>query len=376
MMIRYRPLLPLFFALLCLGGALYGRLGLTKTPVHQEGFHLDATTPTRGMAPVTLETGPMYTLDLEFPGRFPLNGSVALGASLLTSEGNPVFELEDAYWHQQGTWHEEGQSGTWNEQYTRSTFNFRVAEPARYQVVIDLYESNLGSPVPMRARLLASQPRKVGSAPFFIGFLVFLVIAGVVAMRRTRVTRKVLKTLGPDSTLNVKGEAFTVVDVREHGEAGEEPGYELRLKNAYGGERYLAVETYEEEWTDSEGNDHTRKRRYMLLDASLSEGEQAMIAQNPRPNQLRLRGQTLYYDPNNSGEGTLKTTLHGQLYTSAYHARMYTPESLPQESARGTYLLEHITYKERDESEWNLVEILAWQDLEFVDIKPRPPARG
>ncbi|RDV36403.1 hypothetical protein DV096_19510 [Bradymonadaceae bacterium TMQ3] len=372
MTIRNRPLIPLFFALLCVAGAIYGLVGERRTLFYSETANFTELDSPKQLPAVELDPGRMYTLNIRYAVPMPVNGAMDLGAAVVNSDGEELLELEDSYWREAGVWHDSGESGSWDEQNAHTQFNFRVPEAGTYRPQLTLFSARDVRAAAFTVQLLSSQPRSVGSWPFMLGMLIFIGIAVYVARGRTKVTRKLLEKMGPGSQLKLRGELLTVTDVREHREPGEQAGYELRLHNHRGEEHFIAIESYEEEYTDSEGEEHTRDHRYMLRWLELSPDELSSIEQQAHNQRwVRVRNTTLSLDRNNSGTGSLTTHYEGEAYHSTYKAWVYLPSPIPRIHASGALILEHVLYEERGEHEWSLMEILTWKDVEITALKPR-----
>ncbi|TXD36960.1 hypothetical protein FRC98_09470 [Lujinxingia vulgaris] len=372
MTIRDRPLIPAFFALFCLVGAIYGMMGERKTLIYNETANFAELNTPQKLIGLELDPERMYTLNILYAMPMPVNGAMDVGAAVLNSDGEELLELEDSYWRETGVWREGGESGTWDEQNARTQFNFRVPDAGTYSPQITLFSARAVPAAAFKVQILRSKPRIVGSWPFWLGLLIFIGVAGYVANGRTKVTRKHLEKMGSGSKLKLRGELLTVVDVREHREPGEETGYELRLQNHRGEEHFIAIETYEEEYTDSEGDDCYRNHRYMLHWLELSPDELASVSQQAHNQRwVRVRNTTLSLDRNNSGSGSLTTRFEGETYQSNYKAWVYLPSPFPRIHAGGALILEHLLYEDRGEHEWSLMEILTWKDIEIIELKPR-----
>src|SRR5690554_1910167 len=106
MKIANRPLIPLAFALLCLVGTAYGLLGLKKTLILDQALRIDTLNTAHTLPSVELTTEQMHTLRLEYGSTFPVGGQLVIGATMLNADGEELFELEDAFWREAGTWRE------------------------------------------------------------------------------------------------------------------------------------------------------------------------------------------------------------------------------------------------------------------------------
>jgi hypothetical protein len=159
-----------------------------------------------------------------------------------------------------------------------------------------------------------------------------------------------------------------VQDVRWHREPGEPAGCEFRMLAADGQERYLAIETFEEEWEDSEGDEHTRYPRFILLDCPLSDEQYRQLEGSHTLSTIAFDDGVYYYDRENSGASNMETTFEGETYTSRYHARVYLPRPFPKESSAGIRLLEYVVFDGGQDPEWSVMEILTWHDIDFVRV--------
>ena len=109
---------------------------------------------------------------------------------------------------------------------------------------------------------LSQKPYSAGA--FLFGFFVFMVLALIVYLSRSRLFKNALGQLGKGSLIAWGDKVWEVQDVLFFGDVGQalyanKPGaYSIsyQIKSGDGEERYLSIETFEYEYEDSEGDDH------------------------------------------------------------------------------------------------------------------------
>ena len=378
-MIRYRPLIPLLFFLLSVGACTYSLEKDTKTTIVSSVAELSSG-QSMTVSPIEMTPGFMYTIRVGYSAFYPDGRVVNLGIKMIGEEDEEdLFELEDSYWSESGKWYEDGESGTWHENNKTTLFNFRVPAKGSFRPEVRLIsDNNSANPHKLSLSLQKSRPSAFGFAPFLMASFVFLVGIIITTRRRSHHIQSILRVLDVGSVFKLRGETYTVADVRTLSDDGFTPGVELRLIADSGGERFIALETYEACWEDSNGNDITVNHKFILLDIPLSDRQKETLAGEHEKTIITLDGISYRHDENNSGKTNQSIKLEGETYTSTYHARVYIPDLPSSVTGRPAYpkksgqrIIEYITpvTSQTDESEWAIAEIVTWDELTFVTIK-------
>lgn len=371
-MIRYLHWVPLIFTFLSFSGCLYGITGGTRTAMETIKGTWEPG-QTRSLKPQVLRPGLMYTITVNNTGAYRDGLLVDWVVSAEDDEGEDLFELEDGWWSESGTWSEGGESGTWHEENTQTWFNFRVASEGTYTIAAKLAQAP--SAQQARVTLMHSIPRPIGGFPYGVAAVVFLIGTIITAKRRHHVTRGQLKALGAGSVLEVEGERYTIEEVRCYDEPlwpSSEPTYTFKLRGDKDAAiRWLSTDSLEEEYEDSEGNDQTRNHTYILLDVPLSARHTKTLKGNEEARTITLEGETYLYDSNNSGKVRERIAKDGQLYTSTYTTRAYRPMGgYPSEP--NDRIIE-LVVSDDGEQEWSITRVVSWREVVFVERVLRDP---
>lgn len=373
--LRYRFLIPLFFAFLCMVLGIYGKTRRDRTTLvaTQHNFKLGDTVT---LDPVELDPEFHYHLVMFPDFKLPLFRNAALGATLFSPEsGAEVFELEDYYWHQRGTWREGGESGTWEEWNKVTNFAFRVPEAGKYQLEVGLIETDLGS-FPGKVAIQRSHPFAMAEWPLFLGALVFLGVGLFVYVRRGRTAADLLRTLGYGSKVVIEGKEYEVTRIfgYEDPEAVA-PGVEYELVTEDGLKRHVAVDIMEYWYEDSEGDDVVRRYHQILIEVPISEANAEALEKAYKTNRDRVTaaGTLYWYDEDNSGFGRMTDWRGGKPATIRYQSRAYRPQTSTFPKKFGDTWLERIHYAgDNDDHEWALMRIVDWRELRVTKRTSRP----
>jgi hypothetical protein len=365
-MLRYRYLIPLFLGILCLGLALAGALNRSTTVLADGQKTLDANGVGMEFHDVELRADRHYRLAFGPLRGVPLNATAVVGASLAGEKG-VVFELDDAYWHERGTWYEEGESGTWEEANATTVFDFRVPEAGKYDFDITVEQTSMG-PIMVGAQVLESDPLPYAEWPFLLGGILLIVMAGWVAYKRGDVMMKWVATLGTGSKIKISGEDWDVSRWAEYDD-GESVSIELTLTSPAGKTIYVLAARLERCWEDSEGDDHTKYYHQVLLGIPVEEDEVTMSG--------RIAScRKMHFDMDDDNTGTERYREYRELAvaTTSYFSTMYRPTTFP--TRPGEMWLERSRDINSGEVEWTLHRILDWRDIQILVEKPQRKPEG
>lgn len=311
-----------------------------------------------------------YTLQLQPTNGLPVNAQEGVSAALLSDDA-VVFEIEDWYWHERGTWHEGGESGTWEERNVGTTFHFVVPEDGVYALEVSMDRAASIAGDQLEVVLAWRSPWLLSGWPLIIGSLVLFGVAGwSYTTRRGVMGRYIENILGEGSRITLGEDSFNVIGRHEHFEQAERIGVELRLRDEAGQERWLAVDRYWREHPYIEDGDQTVVQ--ILMNVVLSPLEQQKLDQQEgglTAQHIDVQNRIYTLDKENSGVATMVTYRNGEAYRSRYRCDVYRDEhSFPIQE--GERWIEYITwYDEAHTTEWAVMEIIDWTELEVVEIK-------
>ena len=361
-MLKNRHLLPLIAGIVLLALAGYAGIRRATTVVASSQSVLTPGGNALEFTNLDLKSDLHYRLAFGSLRALPLNSSAVSSASVADEYGTLVFELDDSYWHETGTWHEEGESGTWDETNAVTAFDFRVPADGKYDVDIGVEQATSGS-VPVGGQLLSSSPAPFAEWPLLIVACLLFVLAGWVWFKRGDKMAEWVATLGTGSRLRVGGEEWTVTRWASYESYGE-TSIELTLTSASGLVRFLSETRWEKEWEDSEGEDHTKYYRQILLGAP------------PEPGELKANnGHVIYrdawYELDQDNSGVEKYTEYRELgvATASYRSEVYRPSIFP--TRPGEIWIENSRDQRSGEEEWTIHRIVDWKEISIIDEKPQ-----
>lgn len=371
--IRMLPLIPLAFIALILVGLLYSLSGQIKKTIINDSVVLRVGELTES-ARFELNPDRRYTLELQqLSGGSQLHSWASLLVTMVHEESEEeIFELEDNYWAERGTWNEGGESGTWEEQNSKTKFHFRVVEGGEYRLETMLTDQLSRPSVELQVKISERKPVRLHWIPLLVGVALLGALAAYTVWRRQEMMCEYLEKLTAGSTLTIRGKLFTVMDIRVHQALGEPDGFEWRLRGEDGTERYLAVETFEYQPQFSEDE---AAGRYLMIDVPEA---QIDFTVDRRPAQqvqtVRVGAEMFGFDSENSGAGLVTTHFEGEKYVSRYNARIFRASSFPVPSAYGARIVEYVQFLDSPEEEWCVMEILSWSDIESIHFNDQASA--
>ncbi len=372
-LVKYRWVVPTALGVLAILLGVISTSASTDRSIREESlaFGVGQSYTWTGLA---LEEGRKYRL-----GIVPVDGggSPSLGvgenatvSAALKRDDAAVFELEDSFWHERGTWREGGESGTWEEQNARSEFTFEVPESGSYDLEVRLVSSNVaGTGLSISISWLDHFP--LSPWAMFLGGVILLGLGGVAWNNSRTVLAKLLEDVGPGSKIRLGELEWVVLDRAEEHEAGKRIGVELRVRDPQSGATsYLAVDRYEREHPWNEEMDQLVA--LILREVRLTNQELEKLAALPHNETVvGLRNEIYSRDPENSGPGRLYSSKHGETYVSNFYADSYRPEDFP--IAPGDCWLTRTRWSATREEEWTLMEVIDWSSfdvVEFVEAQP------
>ena len=393
-MIKYRHWIPLLFAFASLVGMGWTCGGQGQIVNHY--LELQAG-ETQQLGPFALEEKARYVLELDMKGR-PEHGFLADVELALQREGDeePLFELEDGYWAESGRWYEDGESGTWYEKNGNTKLYFAAPAAGNYRFSFK-QNNNLngagmsGAGLQMRFTL-SQKPYSAGA--FLFGFFVFMVLALIVYLSRSRLFKNALGQLGKGSLIAWGDKVWEVQDVLFFGDVGQAPyankpgAYSIsyQIKSGDGEERYLSIETFEYEYEDSEGDDHDSTFDAILISEPLSESEEEQLAvakSGSRKAFATLRGTHFKESRDYSGASDLYTEKEGMVFKSRVVEKLFLDSGgaswRGKSNARkhagipdndGDLVLSYTKYEDSD-FEWELSQAVGWKQLEIKRMVAR-----
>ncbi len=364
-MLRYRFVVPLVFAIIAAVLAIYG-FTQRKTRVVMQATGSMIPGDHKVFDGIELIEGRHYRLTMGSTSGVPLNRSGTVGASLMDEDENYVFEVEDSYWHQRGTWREGGESGTWEEQNAITEFDFRPPATGEYELRIDLF-ANSADAFKMGVRIDESQPFRLAEWPLLIVALLLLVLAGWIYINRNGYMAEFMRSLGVGAKIEIRGDEYEVTRLYHYSELGNDVGaVEFELTGQGGIKRYLALEAFEREWTDSEDNDHIAIHKQVLMDIPISREQAAAFEAEGHdgrgPAGVMYRGELYNYDEDNSGTSTIFDLTTGQKEFA--RSMMYRGAVFPRRP--GQFWLERTAYHS-GEVEWGVMEIMGADEIKIID---------
>ncbi|MEE2788496.1 MAG: hypothetical protein VX589_14220 [Myxococcota bacterium] len=314
-MIRNRHYIPLGFAVLTLGLAIF--ISSMGERIFRESKTCNGDYITE-YGPIQLEAGKNYDLGVFMPNlRRPANGFAGtMFVSLEDADGELLFEIEDSYWAESGTWYEDGESGTWYENNVKTVQYFHAERAGKYTVKVHVrlsqpnapQASNLSlGPSPSTAVVVYVDRRYASAVVFGVTSFILFVLSVLSMSTRGYAYRKFLASARLGDRLKYDGEWYRVDDVWDFASYKRGPvaknvlnefDCELRLLSEAGAVRYLSVETHDCE--NDEGDDVD----YDIVAWSLPIDSTAVTYSGPKdrpPNRLNYRGATYYIDRDKSG---------------------------------------------------------------------------
>lgn len=365
-MIRDRWMIPAAFGGVCAALAV-ASFGLTKDGVvhaTEKGFMIGDS---QVITQMPLEEDKRYTLKMRPTSGVGLDSEVIVSAALSRDDA-VVFEVEDAYWHQRGTWREGGESGTWQEQNAQTDFSFVVPESGNYDLEVTLESATSGAD---RLEILVAwkKPWLLTSWPLLVGALALFTLAGWAHSTRRTVMGKFLEDhVGEGSRLKIGDTEYTVIGRMEHWEVPDRVGVEFRLRTADGSERWLAIERYWREHPYLEDGEQTLVQT--LIDMPLTPTQtQALESHAPKDTHVIFNGNVYGRDKENCGWGTLVTIRDGSAYQTRYEAEVFRDEmNFPR--SPGDIWIECLTWRDTREVEWAVMEITDTDEVKVLELVP------
>ena len=320
---------------------------------------------THNWTDIALEEGKKYRLLLAPTSGMPLDQTNVVSAAL-TRDDATVFEIEDAYWHERGTWREGGESGTWEEQNAATAFSFRVPETGAYDLEVSLPESTvMGARIGMKVVWLDYFP--LSAWPLLLGGVLLFGVASVAQMGGRTAMGKYIEGLGVGSRLRIDGTEYTVIERTEQFEGRVRVGVELRLRDANGVSRYLAVDRYEREHPWMEDTDQLVTQ--ILFEVRMHPAELEALGR-VEENELHVAvGDDIYtLDRENSGRGTVGAVRNGETYRSEYMGTAYRGgRTFPMNA--GERWLEQVWWLGTTDVEWSVMEIVDWTKIDVLEVR-------
>lgn len=364
-MLRYRFVVPLVFAIIAAALAIYG-FSQRKTRVVMQATGSMVPGDHKIFEDIELIEGRHYRLTMGSTSGVPLNRSGTVGASLMDADENYVFEVEDSYWHQRGTWREGGESGTWDEQNAVTEFDFRPPSTGEYELRVDLFPTSADA-FKLGVRIDESQPFRLAEWPLLIVAVLLLVMSAWIFISRNGYMAEFMRRLGVGAKIEIRGQEYDVTRLFHYAELGSGVGaIEFELTGQGGIRRYLAIEAFEREWTDSEDNDHIAIHKQVLMDIPISREQSAAFEAEGRdgngPPGVMFRGDYYKYDDDNSGSATVFDLTSGQKYFAT--SMMYRGAAFPRRP--GSFWLERTAYQD-GLVEWGVMEIMGADEIKIID---------
>lgn len=314
---------------------------------------------------IPLEAGKKYRLVLAPTSGVAVNQTQVVSAALSRDDA-PVFEVEDAYWHERGVWREGGESGTWDEQNSFTMFAFEVPESGNYELEISLPESSTrGARIGMRILWLDHFP--LTAWPLFLGGVLLFGVAAVAQMGGRTAMGKFIEDLGVGSRLSIDGTEYTVIERTECFEDHLRIGVELRIRDANGISRYLAVDRYERVHPWNEETDQLVTE--ILLEIRMHPQQLEKLADVDANETLVAVGDEVFtLDRENSGRGVIGAVRNGETYRSDFMGQAYRGGRMFPINP-GDRWLERTWWVGTNDVEWSLMEVVDWTKIEILEVK-------
>ena len=362
-MIRYRWVIPACFGTIAFVLAAVSIAVSEKTPIESTVRAIEVGAP-QMISGLALEKDRKYALTLTPVRAIPVGHSAVVSASLLRDDV-PVFELEDAYWHERGVWREGGESGTWEEQNTATRFTFLVPESGSYDLEIQLVStSGLGSEQ-IQAQVVSIKEFPLTVWPLMLGGLFLFGVAGFAQLSARGVMGKFMETLGPGSRLEINDVEYEVVERTEDYEGLERIGMEFRLRDPHGATRWLAVDRYEREHPYLEDQDQLVT--HMLFEVPMSPTAlEGLRGVTDGTEWVVVDDRQYRYDRDNSGSGSVVNVRNGDTFASDYYAHSYR-EAGVFPMLPGQRWLTSTRWRASNDIEWSLMEIIDWTRIKVLE---------
>lgn len=362
-MIQNRWMIPLVFAVVLSVLTVVSFVATGRGEVHSGVVSVSSGEP-HVWQQLNLEAGKRYTLKFN-PVSHVADGTESVVAATLLQDDGVVFELEDAYWRQRGTWSEGGESGTWEEHNSATKFTFLVPEDGLYDLEFEFVEGRGSSGQRLETSLTWRQPRALTWWPLGIGAILMFGIAIRTHSTRGRAVGKFLERMGEGTQLEIEGVVYTVVARSEHWENRERSAVEFRLRSEDNRERWLAITTYWREHPYIEDGDQYLTQT--LIDAPLTPAELARIEALPSDtDHVVVEGKVLDLDRENGGFGNVVTRRNNDVYKTRYTVNVFRDmRKFPTEP--GERWAECIIWGPNDE-EWSVMQLVDIDTLKLLAI--------
>ncbi len=297
----------------------------------------------------------------------PENSTAIITATLTDETGGIVFELDDSYWHEKGRWSEGGESGTWDETNAVTAFDFRVPADGKYDIEVSVEQASEGS-VPIGAQLLSASPAPFAEWPLLFAACLLFAVSLWVWINRGNKMADWIATLGTGSRLAFDSDEWTVTRWASYESYGE-TSIELTLTTASGMVRFLSETRWEKCWEDSEGEDHTKYYKQILLGTP---ADPAALTINS--DHVMYRDAWYELDHDNSGVETYTEYRELGVAKANYRSEVYRPNIFPTKP--GGIWIEHSRDQHTGEEEWTIHRILDWKEISILDEKPQTKPQG
>lgn len=352
------------FAILLTSMTVVSYVATGRGAVHSGDMWLGGQDGTHTWSQLQLDADKRYTLRFQPISSVALDTESVVSATLLQDD-DVIFEVEDAYWHQRGTWHEGGESGTWEEQNAKTDFTFLVPEDGVYDLEFDFVEGRGVSGERLTASLTWRKPRALTWWPLGIGALLMFGVAAWTHSTRSRAVANFLKNMGEGTRLELEGVVYTVIARAEHWEDMKCSAVEFRLRSDQGAERWLAITTYWREHPYLEDSDQYLTQT--LIDVPLTPVQaQQLAAQDWTSHSIVAADQFYSVDKENGGFGQLVTRRDGAVYRTRYTAYVFRDMGRFPLSP-GDIWVECIVWGPHDE-EWSVMKLADIDTLKLVQI--------
>ena len=315
---------------------------------------------------VTLEPGKMYTIEI-VPPRVAIGHSYDVSAEL-SFEGEPIFAIDDSYWHQTGVWRESGESGTWNEENTSTSFNFRVDKKGKYVFNMSMSASNPPSSAIFKGRILSSKPLPFGWLAFLLGVVIFGIIGIYMFYKRGTYFAKSLYAYDVGTKFKIDDMDYLVEEVSDFFYMHEHWSTEFKLRGTDGSIRYLSSDRFE-----LEGEESTKTFYQVLMDIPLTPEELSELEAQTGMRQISLRGQSYVFDDENSGMVTQVVVKNGTPYRNRVDTNLFHDAyKFPRKA--GEIWIDYSSMN-HDEAEWSVLQIMKWSKIKITESVTRkgPP---
>lgn len=365
-MIANRWMIPAGFGAVCAALAVTSMALSEKGVVHatEAGFTIGQS---HALPPMPLEKDKRYTLMLKPTSGVMINSEVVVSATL-SREDAVVFEIEDAYWHERGTWREGGESGTWEEQNSNTQFSFVVPEDGNYDLEVTLESATSIAGDRLEILVGWQDPWMLTTWPLAVGALALFALAGFAHINRRKVMGTFLEdNVGEGSKLEIDGVEYTVIGRMEHWEWPDRVGVEFRLRDSQGKERWLAIERFWREHPYIEDGEQTLVQT--LIDVPMTpEEEQLLAGHDQGVTHVAFKDEIYVRDRENCGWGTLVTIRDGTAYQTRYEADVYRDDrGFPREP--GDIWIECLIWRDSQEIEWAAMQLTDTDNIKIVHLE-------